>query len=42
MSTRRPLSFRHPPIVLAAAGRPAAFADLDGDGVTVLRQRTGA
>jgi uncharacterized protein (TIGR03083 family) len=29
-------------IVLAAAGRKAALADLEGDGVTVLRQRTGA
>jgi uncharacterized protein (TIGR03083 family) len=29
-------------IVLAAAGRKAALADLEGDGVAVLRQRTGA
>jgi uncharacterized protein (TIGR03083 family) len=28
-------------IVLAAAGRKAALADLEGDGVAVLRQRTG-
>lgn len=26
-------------IVLAAAGRKAALADLDGDGVAILRQR---
>jgi uncharacterized protein (TIGR03083 family) len=29
-------------IVLAAAGRKAALADLDGDGVTMLRQRISA
>jgi hypothetical protein len=29
-------------IVLAAAGRKAALADLEGDGVAVLRERTGA
>lgn len=29
-------------IVLAAAGRTAALADLDGDGVAVLRQRISA
>jgi uncharacterized protein (TIGR03083 family) len=28
-------------IVLAAAGRKAALADLEGDGVAVLRERTG-
>jgi uncharacterized protein (TIGR03083 family) len=29
-------------IVLAAAGRPAALADLEGDGVALLRQRISA
>jgi len=29
-------------IVLAAAGRKAAFADLEGDGVSMLRQRISA
>lgn len=28
-------------IVLAATGRKAALADLEGDGVAVLRERTG-
>jgi len=29
-------------IVLAAAGRKAALADLEGDGVSMLRQRISA